>query len=121
MKLESNYYKLISMHSNGMNGVFYIALQPDCEVYRGHFPDNPVCPGVCNIQTIKECAERLTGKRLHIAGIRRCRLTALVTPATCPELEVKINLLPTETGYDITATISDTKRTYMHYKGEMSV
>ncbi len=121
MKLENNYYELISMHSDGTSGVFHIALRPDCEVFRGHFPGNPVCPGVCNIQTIKECAERLTGQRLHIGSIRRCRLTAVATPATCPELEVRINLLPTETGYDITATVSDTRRTYMDYKGEMTV
>ncbi|MFS2716174.1 beta-hydroxyacyl-ACP dehydratase [Bacteroides uniformis] len=77
MKLENNYYKLISMHSDGTSGVFHLSLRLDCEVYRGHFPGNPVCPGVCNIQMIKECAERLTGQRLHISRIRRCRLTAV--------------------------------------------
>lgn len=121
MKLENNYYELISMHSDGMSGVFNLVLRPDCEVYRGHFPGNPVCPGVCNIQTIKECAERLAGKRLHIGSIRRCRLTSVATPSTCPEIAVKINLQPNETGYGITATISDAKRTYMDYKGEMIV
>lgn len=121
MKLENNYYKLISMHCNGTSGVFHLALCPDCEVYRGHFPGNPVCPGVCNIQTIKECAERLMGRRLHIGSIRRCRLTAVATPVTSPELTVKIGLLPTENGYDITATVSDVERMYMDYKGKMTV
>lgn len=121
MKLENKYYELISMHCGGTCGVFHLALRPDCEVYRGHFPGNPVCPGVCNIQTIKECAERLTGCRLHIRSIRRCRLTAVATPAVCPELTVKIDLLPTEDGYSVTATVSDAERMYMDYKGEMTV
>lgn len=121
MKLENNYYELISMHSDGTSGVFHLALHPDCEVYRGHFPENPVCPGVCNIQMIKECAERLAGRRLHIGSIRRCRLTAVATPAVCPELAVKINLQPTEKGYAVTATVSDAERMYMDYKGEMTV
>ncbi len=121
MYLENNYYKLISMHNDGLSGVFHIALCPDCDVYRGHFPGNPVSPGVCNIQTVKECAEKLTGKRLHINSIRRCRLTAVATPTVCPELEIKINLMPTETGYVITSTVSDNTRTYMELKGEMTV
>ncbi len=121
MHLENNYYKLICMQSNGLSGVFHIALCPDCDVYRGHFPGNPVSPGVCNIQTIKECAEKLTGQQLQISSIRRCRLTAVATPATCPELDVKINLTPTEIGYNITSTVSDTEHTYMELKGEMTV
>ena len=121
MKLENNYYELISMHCGGTGGVFHFTLRPDCEVYRGHFPGNPVCPGVCNMQMIKECAERLTGQRLHIGSIRRCRLTAVATPAACPELTVKIDLQPVGDGYTVTATISDARQTYMDYKGKMTV
>lgn len=121
MKLEDNYYELISMHSSGMSGVFHISLCLDCNIYRGHFPRNPVCPGVCNIQTIKECAERLADKRLRISSIRQCRLTAVATPATCPEVDVTVSLQPTEAGYNIIATIVDATRTYMEYKGEMTV
>jgi len=121
MKLENNYYELIRMHCSGTDGVFHLALRPDCEIYRGHFPGTPVCPGVCNIQMIKECVERLTGCRLHIGSIRRCRLTAVATPMACPELSVKINLQPTENGFAVTATVSDARRTYMDYKGEMTV
>lgn len=121
MILTNNYYKLISTHRDGMTGVFRIVLCPDCEVYKGHFPGNPVCPGVCNIQTIKECAERLTGCRLHISSIYRCRLTAVATPTLCPELLVEISLQPVDNSYAITATISDEKRIYMNYKGEMFV
>lgn len=121
MKLENYYYELVSMHGDATGGMFHIALRQDCDVYRGHFPSNPVCPGVCNIQVIKECAERLVEKELHIGSIRRCRLTAVATPSACPELDVKISLTPTEAGYGITATVSDTGHTYVDYKGEMTL
>lgn len=120
MRLEHHYYELNAMHSGGRQGCFYIALRPDCEVYRGHFPGKPVCPGVCHIQTVKELAGRLTGCRLRIRSIRQCRLTAVASPATCPELRVDISLSDTDGGLLLVqARMADTERTYMEFKGEM--
>ena len=120
MQFEDDYYRLLGRCGDETNGAFRIALLSGCGIYRGHFPGHPVCPGVCNMQVIKECAERMTGKRLHIGYIRRCRLTAVATPAVCSVLEVKISLQPTETGYRITATLADAQRTYMEYKGDLA-
>lgn len=119
MLLENKYYKIVDMKANGLSAVFHIAILPDCDVYRGHFPRNPVCPGVCNMETIKECAMLLTGKKLYISTIKQCRLTAIATPAICPEVDVTINVLPTEKGFTVTAKITDAERMYVEYKGDM--
>lgn len=122
MKLEGKYYTVLNVASeDGNTATYHIALRPDCDIYQGHFPGNPVCPGVCNIQTIKECAERSTGRQLRITFVKQCRLTTLATPAVCKELDVKVNVLPKdETTCTIVATISDADNIYMEYKGEMT-
>lgn len=117
MRLEGDYYRLVGMAGEG---TFRLALLPGCAVYRGHFPGHPVCPGVYQIATVKECAERLAGCRLHIGTIRRCRLTAVATPATTTEVEVRVTLRPTERGYSVSATMSDALHIYMDYQGEMN-
>ncbi len=122
MKLEGNYYTLMGIEQLGEStATYHIALLPDCDIYRGHFPGNPVCPGVCNMQTIKECAEKLTGKTLHVTNLKQCRLTAVATPTICPEVYVKVTAKPSEDTdtYTISASIYDTERSYMEYKGEM--
>lgn len=121
MRLEGNYYELTSMDIGAAGGTFRIALRGDCAVYRGHFPGRAVCPGVYNMQTIKECAERIAGRRLRVGSIDRCRLMAVATPAGCPELTVRLTLVPVAEGYGVTATISDGQRVYMDYRGEMIV
>jgi 3-hydroxyacyl-[acyl-carrier-protein] dehydratase len=122
MILKNNYYKTISRESGGEGDtVFRIALLPDCKIYDGHFPGNPVCPGVYNIQTIKECVEEYTGKSLRMGSIRQCRLTAVITPRECDELEVHLVVTPTEGGYQVVARICDATQTYLEYKGEMNV
>jgi 3-hydroxyacyl-[acyl-carrier-protein] dehydratase len=122
MILKNSYYKPICVEqAEGNEQIFRIALLPDCEIYNGHFPGRPVCPGVYNIQTIKECVEQYTGRTLRMGGIRQCRLTAVITPQECSELEVHLVVTPTEGGYRVVARICDEAQTYLEYKGEMSV
>ena len=82
-----------------------------------------MCPGVCNIETIRECAEMLTGKKLFMKTIKQCRLTAVATPQVCPLLDVDVMLTPNQdsSAYIIQARIADAETTYMELKGEFSV
>jgi 3-hydroxyacyl-[acyl-carrier-protein] dehydratase len=89
----TDYYFLNGWRTEGETAVFDVTLNPDSEVYRGHFPGKPVAPGVCNIQMIKELTERLTGCALRIDFLKQCRLTTLLTPQEHPDLEVHIRLL----------------------------
>lgn len=121
MRLESYYYRLLHAHCDGLRGTFRIGLLGECDVYRGHFPGEAVCPGVFHLQTVKECAERLCGQRLHLSRIVRCRWTALAIPARCPEMEVEVSMQPVGEGYAVTARLYDTTHTYMDFKGEMNL
>ena len=119
MLLENNYYKVLRAREEGEGkAVYHIAILPDCNVYEGHFPGNPVCPGVCNIQTIKECASILVGKELRITSIKQCLFTAIATPTVCPEVDVEVEVKEAGGSYTIVASISDEKRQYLTFKGE---
>ena len=119
MLLENKYYKVLRARENCEGkAVFHVAILPDCNVYEGHFPGKPVCPGVCNIQTIKECASLLVGKELRIFSIKQCLLTAIATPTVCPEVDVEVEVKDVDGKYSIVATISDEIRQYMTFKGE---
>ena len=119
MLLENKYYKVLRARENGEGkAVYHVAILPDCNVYEGHFPGKPVCPGVCNIQTIKECASLLVGKELRIFSIKQCLLTAIATPTVCPEVDVEVEVKDVDGKYSIVATISDEIRQYMTFKVE---
>jgi len=120
MLLENRFYKTLGKEIDGMSGHFTVAILPECNVYEGHFPGDPVCPGVCNIETIKECAMMLTEKKLRIKAIKQCRLTAIATPTVCPKVMIDVTANPlSDNTYTVLATIKDEKQTYMEYKGTM--
>ena len=102
------------------SATFRVELVPDCDVYRGHFPHKPVSPGVCNIGMIRECAERLVERRLLIASIKQCRLTAVASPQACPCLDVALTAEPAGDGsYTVTATLAAAETVYMTFKGTL--
>ncbi len=84
-----------------------IRLNPDHEVYKGHFPGQPVVPGVVQLQIIKELLEKGLKKKLLISKIISAKYYSMITPDDMPVLEISIQLKYIKTGeYKIIAQIS---------------
>lgn len=122
MLLKDSYFTLTAVdRKNESEALFSLDLISTAAVYKGHFPHRAVCPGVCNIETIRECAEVFLDQRLYLTTIKQCRLTAVATPQECPHLTVHLVLTPASTGYTLTAEMSDSIRTYLTLKAELSL
>ena len=118
--LIKDYYHInhISHQEDGATR-FLITLRADSAVYEGHFPGEPVSPGVCNIQMIKECAEQVAGKPLFMDNLQQCRLTTLVTPLKHPEVEVILRLEEKDGIYKLKATLGKGADIYLDMKAEL--
>lgn len=90
--LLGSYFKIENTEVEGSEHKFGIALNRDHKIYGGHFPGNPVCPGVCSVQMIRECAERAAGCRLRIDSLQSCRFMAVLTPDNASRLTIVVTL-----------------------------
>jgi 3-hydroxyacyl-[acyl-carrier-protein] dehydratase len=118
----SDYYTIDNRRTDGETTVFEVTLNPDCTVYQGHFPGMPVAPGVCNIQMVKECAERLTGRTLLMDYLAQCKMTTLLTPQQHPRLQVRIRLLEnSDTQVNVQASVGQGEESYFTLKFEAKV
>ena len=91
--LIPDFYEVISRKDReDGSAVFEVRLNPQCSVYEGHFPGEPISPGVCNIEMIRECAELVAGRPLRIEEVSLCRFLKLVTPAAVPQAQIIIRL-----------------------------
>jgi len=117
-----NYYSVKSWQTTGDVTLFDVVLIPECRVYEGHFPEMPVAPGVCNIQMIKECVERITGQPMLLESITQCKFLAMITPQQHRELQICIELTAiTDHKFKVIATIGRDETDYMTLKGEFVV
>ena len=75
-----------------------ISLNPQHEVYKGHFPGNPIAPGVCLTQMVKETVEHITGKQLMMASGDNLKFTAILNPEVNPDVTMILGLKTRENG-----------------------
>lgn len=68
---------------------FTLSLLPDSPIYRGHFPDCPITPGVCLLSIIRELTESLRGEKLSLKTVKEAKYVQVVTPET-GQIEVYI-------------------------------
>lgn len=74
----------------------HIRVNPAHEIFKGHFPGNPVMPGVCMMQIIKELVEQATGTPLFMQSLANVKFMALINPEETPELRLELNISQTE-------------------------
>ena len=93
-------YSITSKEVNDYGGVFHIRLNPECIIYKAHFPNRPITPGVCITQIAVELAEIVVEHSLQMIGIKNVKFLSIMTPDS-----------QTEVTYNITIKSSDDKET----------
>ncbi|MDR1405862.1 MAG: beta-hydroxyacyl-ACP dehydratase [Prevotellaceae bacterium] len=58
-------------------------------VFEGHFPGQPVVPGVFTLQLVKECLSYALEKELRFTDVQNCRFSRTIVPGAQPRLEVR--------------------------------
>ena len=79
----------------------HITINKDHIIFNGHFPDNPVMPGVCMMQIIKEITEQIVGKKLFMQSASNIKFMAIINPFNTPKLELQLEVIETDQGYKV--------------------
>ncbi|XZF15344.1 ApeI family dehydratase [Chitinophagaceae bacterium MMS25-I14] len=74
-------------------------------IFTGHFPQQPVVPGVCMMQLVKELLQQQLGKSLIIRNTGQVKFLQLVLPDVQPS--VAISWKEEATGYLVNASFKN--------------
>jgi 3-hydroxyacyl-[acyl-carrier-protein] dehydratase len=96
--LLKDFYKVISIENTAENKyLVLILINENHDVFKGHFPGNPIMPGVCMMQIIKELTEQITASSLFMQSLSNVKFMALINPFTTPELRLELDISITDT------------------------
>lgn len=95
-----------------------ISLNVEHPIYKGHFPHQPVVPGVCMMQLLAELTTSALGKKVRLRKANQAKFLIPIIPQKNPLLNVKIKYTDNEDGsLKINASIQDSTTTFFKFKG----
>ena len=98
-----------------------IKLNPDHKIYKGHFPGNPVVPGVASIQIINEVLSEHLKIQLMTSKAQNIKFTSMINPKINPILFIKIKYAETEDdNFKVFAQITFEEIVFLKFKGTFS-
>lgn len=83
-----------------------VKLNPEHEVFKGHFPGNPVMPGVCMIQMIKELTEEATQMNLSLSVASNIKFMAIINPEKNDTIQLTIQISEVDGQIKVKNTVS---------------
>lgn len=80
MILKNYLYKVINVNESPERVTYSLSLNQECPIYKAHFPNMPITPGVCIIQVVEELLEDHLKMNLQTAGVKNAKFLRVLKP-----------------------------------------
>lgn len=95
--LLKDFYNIISIENIDIQkNRVSIVINKNHEIFKGHFPETPVLPGVCTLQIIKELAENITNQKLVLQKLVNVKFLTLMNPEVNSNLVLELEIITTD-------------------------
>ncbi len=120
MSLQS-LYNISEFRLEGAEFSARIAFNPAHEIFSGHFPGQPVVPGVCLIHIIKEIANMILARELQMTNAGNVKFLHMIDPNENPEVSIRGSFkIEEEVQVVINANISGNDLVFCKFKGRFN-
>ena len=88
------------MEADGFeNGRTYrLALNASHPIFQAHFAGNPIMPGACVVQLIKELASDYFGRSFFTHAVKNMKFLHAINPFESPEVSVRLSFVQSDEG-----------------------
>ncbi len=118
--LLNNFYKIIAIDYSSDNSSSFnitIELNDKHRIFEGHFPGNPVVPGVCMIQIVKEGLTKVLSEDLYLSEGSNIKFVSVIKPEINNMLQINYNVKRDENNFNVSASISFEEKIFFKLKG----
>lgn len=114
--LQNNFFVVNSLHyqNNAIDAV--VTIEKEHPVFEGHFPGQPVVPGVCMLQIVKELTEVAQQKKYRVQSAANMKFLTVIDPRVHAVVHAAITVEPDEDGVKINASLFAGEVTFFKLK-----
>lgn len=115
--LKDTFFSFTTPETDGSLLKTTITLNPAHDIFKGHFPGNPVVPGVCMMQIIKEVLENHLDKKLQLVKADNIKFLSFINPNQHGQvvLDVKMSMVDEQVKAD--AQLLNEGIVFLKFKG----
>lgn len=116
--LLGNFFTISNIATAGFEVNATLLINTSHKIFDGHFPGQPVVPGVCMMQMMKEIMEQVTGKKMDLIKSSEMKFLAIINPLENNHIQATLKYAPDENGkLIVSATLFKDQLTYFKFKG----
>ncbi len=94
-----------------------IQLNVEHPIFKGHFEQMPVVPGVCQTQIIKELLQQELNKNLVLTNGNNIKFTGMIIPNQNSKINVELTYIEVENKYVVDAKLFFENTIFTKFKG----
>lgn len=101
-------FELKSLGTDGNRIEATLGIITESPIYKAHFPQRPITPGVCIIQIVQEVIEKACNTKLLLANARNVKFLNTLSPDSTTEVSLSIEYDPTSLSANAVMKNNDT-------------
>lgn len=105
-------FKILSAEHSESTIVTVLAVDADSDILKGHFPEQPVVPGACMLQTVKEILETTFNASLQLSKADNIKFLNMITPDST-DLIMRISYQLTDNDIKVIAELAGETSVFM--------
>jgi len=120
--LLKDFYTITEYNYNQTDSTIIAQIQINTEhkIFQGHFPENPVVPGVMVLQIIKELLEKATEQNLMLTSASQIKYLVMIIPERNRNICFAIQIKPENNQLKTNCVVSNETVVYVKFNGLFS-
>lgn len=112
-----SYFEIVNQKEEEGQVQYHIKVNAAHPVYKGHFPGNPIMPGVVQLQIITELLSHYLGYEVMLTSARALKFLNVINPEHVQELDVTLKTSEKEGEIRVNALGSFKEQKYFKLNG----
>lgn len=116
--LLNNFFTINTIETVDFDIKTELVINAEHQIFEGHFPEQPVVPGVCMMQMVKEIMEAVTQKKTNLVKAMEMKFLAVINPLQNNIIQASLHYsVDGNNTIVVSATLFKDELTHFKFKG----
>jgi 3-hydroxyacyl-[acyl-carrier-protein] dehydratase len=119
--VQNDIFQILSSEQSDGKVTAQVSINKDSEIFTGHFPDEPVVPGACILQLVKDVLEDAFKKPLLLRKASHLKFISMIIPEDDQEATLELIYKTEEDVLQVTAKLSTAHLVCFKFQGSFVI